>query len=63
MLEVTEAGLPLVRTAMVVKGLVKGEVNFGGAGGGGVAFVLHVMEDADDLPFDDCAEGGSFVGE
>jgi len=43
--------------------LVKRKVNFGGGGGGGVAFVLDVVEDADDLPFEDCAEGGILVGD
>ena len=45
------------------RGLVKGKVNFGGAGGCGMAFVLDVVEDADDLPFDGRAERGNLVGE
>ena len=60
-------GFLLVRTPMVVLGpgaLVKGEVNFSGAGGGGVAFVLHIVEDADDLPFDARRRrGGILVGD
>ena len=45
------------------RGLVKGKVNFGGAGGCGMAFVLDVVEDANDLPFDGRAERGNLVGE
>ena len=43
--------------------LVKRKVNFGRGCGAGVAFVLDVVEDANDLPLDRWAEGRILVGD